>query len=61
MLTATAQLIQAGEIESVDVPLSLQRLGAGLSKSPDKDKFIAMEPEEALKWLMKSETADGQR
>ncbi|XP_003745867.2 uncharacterized protein LOC100899715 [Galendromus occidentalis] len=61
ILMITAQLLQAGDIESVDVPLSLQRLGAGLSKSPDREKFIAMKPEEALKWLSESESTDGKR
>lgn len=60
-MTATAQLLQTGGIESADVPLTLQRLSAGLSTSPDRETFLAMDTEEALKWLMESQTNDGQR
>lgn len=61
VLTAVADLLHAGEVESVDVPLSLQRLGAALSKSAERDRFIKMTPEEALEWLQKSDSPEAKR
>lgn len=57
VLNAAADLLKAGDgVESVDVVLSLHEMGAALSGSNDKEKFLAMTPDEALDWIRSSDS-----
>uniref|UniRef100_V5GLR5 Putative integral to membrane n=2 Tax=Ixodes ricinus TaxID=34613 RepID=V5GLR5_IXORI len=56
-----SKMLTGGDVESAEVPRSIQELGTLLAASTDKENFLSMSIEEACEWLMTVENPCGEK